>query len=294
MKGRIFDIKRFAVHDGDGVRTTVFFKGCPLRCQWCHNPEGLRAERQIALFDHLCTKCGDCASVCGRGVHRLADGTHSIARENCVFCGACVRKCPADALKIYGKDVTAEELLPLLLEDREFYEASGGGVTLSGGECLLQGDFCAELLGMLKKEGVHTAVDTCGLVDRATLAKVLPATDLFLYDIKAADSEVHRNCTGVGNERILENLRFLDGAGARIEVRIPFVPERNDGEIRGIAELLKPLRHLSGVRVLPYHNYAAGKYASLGMENDLPPRLPTEEEVAAAKEILQNTGLPVI
>ena len=190
MKATIFEIKRFAVHDGDGIRTTVFFKGCPLRCVWCHNPEGLSAIPQTAHYSHKCIGCGECKKE-----------------------GFGPSDCLGEAYTVYGREVLADELLPLLLEDRDFYENSGGGVTLSGGECLIYADFCAELLRRLKAEGIHTAVDTCGYVSREALDKVIPYTDVFLYDIKAADESVHIKCTGVSNRRIIENLRYLDSLG---------------------------------------------------------------------------------
>ena len=159
MKARIFEIKRFAVHDGDGIRTTVFFKGCPLRCVWCHNPEGLAHKPQLAYYAHKCISCGECAAVCPQTAQKMHNGIHFFERERCTACGNCANTCPVDALHFYGREVTVEELLPPLLEDRPFYETSGGGVTLSGGECLMQADFCATLLCALKSEGISTAVE---------------------------------------------------------------------------------------------------------------------------------------
>ena len=190
--------------------------------------------------------------------------------------------------------MTPEQLVPILLEDKSFYESSGGGVTLSGGECLCHADFCAELFRLLKKEGINTAIDTCGLVDRSAIDKLLPYTDTFLYDVKATDTDVHIRCTGKPNGRIIDNLKYIDSQGARIEVRVPYVPEYNDDEMEKIAELLSGIKNLVGVRVLPYHNYAGSKYASLGMENTLPSRVPTDEEMTAAREILSKSGIRVI
>lgn len=194
----------------------------------------------------------------------------------------------------YGNDVTVEELLPKLIADKHFYESTGGGVTLSGGECLMQSEFCARLLKALKNEGINTAVDTCGFVPRTAIDAVLPYTDVFLYDVKAADSDVHKKCTGVPNEKIIENLKYIDSQGKAIEVRIPFVPGFNDGEIEGIAGLLSTLKNLTKVRVLHYHNYAGSKYESLGMENTLPEILPTNEQLTAAKEILEKYNIKVV
>ena len=265
MTANIFEIKRFAVHDGDGIRTTVFFKGCPLRCVWCHNPEGISFEMQEAFYTHKCIGCGECKK-------------DDFASENCL----------GEARIRYGKEVTLNELLPLLLEDKDFYENSGGGVTLSGGECLMHADFCAELLKRLKENGVHTAVDTCGYVSRDALDKVIPFTDIFLYDIKAHDKDIHIKCTGVSNQMILENLLYLDSLGKSVEIRIPLVPDYNDGQIEKIAKFLNPLKNISKIRILPYHNLAGSKYEALGMKNTLPTRLPTDEELKNVANIMKN------
>jgi len=258
----ICDIKRFAVHDGPGIRTTVFFKGCPLKCVWCHNPESISFKPQIAFYENKCIGCGECK----REDFSVAD-------------------CLGEAKVLYGREVTVEELLPLLLEDRDFYETSGGGITVSGGECLCQADFCAELLQQLKENGINTAVDTCGFVPRVAIDKVIPYTDIFLYDVKAFDEDVHIKCTGQPNEIILENLKYIDSCNKSIEIRIPYVPDYNTDQIEKIAEFLKPLKNIKTVKVLPYHNYAGSKYAALGMENTLPEILPTEEEIKKAEDL---------
>ena len=272
MKAKIFEIKRFAVHDGDGIRTTVFFKGCPLKCLWCHNPEGISFDTQEAFYAHKCVGCGEC-------------------KRDGFTCDDCL----GEARVVYGREVTVEELLPTLLEDKDFYDNSGGGVTLSGGECLMQSDFCAELLRALKERGVHTAVDTSGFAPRISFEKVAPYTDVFLYDMKAYDSDVHKKCTGQSNEIILENLKYLDSINKDVEIRIPYVPDYNDDQIEKIANFLATLKNITKIRVLAYHNYAGSKYASLNMENTLPERLPTEEEIEKAKEKIRAvTGLSVL
>ena len=272
MKGVIFEIKRFAVHDGDGIRTTVFFKGCPLRCVWCHNPEGLEYKPEPAFFPHKCIGCGECKK-------------EGFVPEHCL----------GEARTVYGRTVSVEELLPILLEDREFYEASGGGVTLSGGECLMQADFCAELLARLKDEGIHTAVDTSGFVPRESLFKVIPYTDIFLYDLKACSEECHALCTGKSNKIIIENLYYLDSFEKKTEIRIPFVPGYNDGEMEGIARIISRLKHVRAIRLLPYHSYAGSKYEALGRKNALPKRLPTGEELSSARELIEKiSGKKVI
>jgi len=277
MKATIFEIKRFAVHDGDGIRTTVFFKGCTLKCIWCHNPEGIGFKPQLAFYANKCIGCGECKRIC--------------TRDECITCGKCEEICLGSARKLYGREVTVEELMPQLLEDAEFYENSGGGVTLSGGECLCQADFCAELLRELKKNNIRTAVDTCGYVPRASIEKVMENTDIFLYDLKAIDEDVHIRCTGQPNGLILDNLRYIDSIGKPIEIRIPYVPGYNDDQIEKMAKFLSGLKNITKIRVLPYHNYAGSKYASLTMENTLPDLLPTESEVKNAVELLKRYGM---
>lgn len=293
MKARIFEIKRFAVHDGSGIRTTVFFKGCPLNCIWCHNPEGIAFEPQLAYYRDRCINCGQCISACEHGAHIMKNEMHCFLKENCVACGNCAEDCVGNVLSFYGREVTVDELLPLLLEDREFYENTDGGVTLSGGECLCQADFCKELLCALKENGIHTAVDTCGFVSKEAFDKVMPYTDVFLYDIKAIDEGVHIKCTGQPNKNILENLKYIDDFDKKIEVRIPYVPGYNSDQIEKIARFLSDVKNVIKVKVLPYHNYAGSKYASLGLKNTLPDVLPSSEEVEKAEMCLRKHNLPV-
>lgn len=288
LTAKIIEIKRFSVHDGDGIRTTVFFKGCPLRCLWCHNPESISPKSELAYYQNKCLSCGECVDICPIGAHTISPNGHVFIREQCIGCGKCEEACLGEALTFYGKKMTVDELLPILLEDRDFYENSGGGITLSGGECLAQSDFCAELLKKCKAAGLNTAVDTCGYVAQESFDKVMPYTDIFLYDLKAFDEDVHIRCTGVSNQRILENLKYLNECGKNVEIRIPFVPEYNDDQVEKIANFLKTLKNVTKVRVLPYHNYAGSKYLSLGKNNTLPERVPTQEELAKAESYFNN------
>lgn len=297
MNATLVDIKRFAVHDGPGIRTTLFLKGCPLRCLWCHNPESVRPEPELGLLTRRCTVCGRCASACPNGAHLFIGGTHRIDRIRCTACGKCVSACLNDALILYGRSVSPQEAARAALEDRAFYRHSGGGVTVSGGEPLLQPEFCAELFQLLHREGVSCAVDTCGCVPWSAFETVLPVTDLFLYDLKEIDPETHRRATGVSNSRILENLRKLDATGKLIEIRMPIIPGINnsDAAITGAGRFLAGLAHLSGIRLLPYHSLAHDRYRAVDHPDtlpDVPSPAPAEMEHIAG--ILKSFHLNVI
>lgn len=265
-QGMICGLKRFAVHDGDGIRTTVFFKGCPLRCVWCHNPESISYDVESAYFSHLCRHCEVCMG------------------ENCPF-GARVR---------YGEKIGVDELCRRLLSDRPFYESSGGGVTLSGGECLSQPAFAIALAKALFDEGISVDIDTCGCVPWASFEKILPYVDTFLYDVKAIDAEVHKRCTGRENALILENLRKLSEAGARIEIRIPLVVGYNDGQIDAIGRYLSELSGIVRIKVLAYHEFARSRYAALGKVDTMPHTETTKEDVAGAVRRLCEYGLNAV
>lgn len=272
MKGYISDYKRMSVHDGPGIRTTLFLKGCPLRCRWCHNPENLRMTPTLSYTQKLCVGCGACAAVCPRGVHRLDAQTHHIDFSSCIACGACVRECYTGALKIFGQEAQPEAVAEKLLEDRAFYENSAGGVTFSGGEPLMQAGFLSEVMAILKAQNVHIAVDTCGEVPWEAFEAVLPYTDLFLFDVKHIDSAAHKEGTGVGNERILSNLRTLSARGAKIEIRTPVIPGYNDSAqvLEGIARLLAGLDGVQVWRLLPYHSMGKAKYEAIGLAYPMP------------------------
>ena len=294
MKGLISAIKRTAVHDGDGIRTTVFFKGCPLKCIWCHNPESIGFSPEIGFFPDTCIGCGECVRTCVRGAVSIADGKPVTNRALCSGCGECAVYCPGAARVRYGETWSVDRLVSKLLQDRRFYELSGGGVTLSGGECLAQSDFAAAVTEALYHEGISVDIDTCGFVRREVLERIAPYTDTFLYDIKAIDPAVHKKCTGQENGIILDNLRFLCGSGCKVEIRYPYVPGWNDQECDAIGAFLAPMAGITKVKVLGYHGYASGKYAALELPNTLPDVTVTAEDVEKPVAILRCYGLNAI
>ncbi len=273
MKGMISGIKRMEIHDGDGLRTTVFFKGCPLRCIWCHNPESLSFEKQIAFSQNKCISCGICKN------ERNEEAA---------------QRCPVSAIEVYGREYEAEELVGILLQDEVFFKNSGGGVTLSGGECLAQPDFCIALAKLLYERGISVYVDTCGYVKREIFEKMIPYTDKLLYDIKAIDATVHEKCTGRQNRLILDNLKYLCNKGCKIEIRYPLVKGYNDFECEDIAKLLSGLQGITKVKVLQYHSFSASRYEALGMFNTLPDTKTTSYDIEAAVNIFKSYGLHAV
>ena len=279
LTANIIDIKHLAVHDGPGIRTTIFFKGCPLRCQWCHNPESQIAAPQLGLLQKCCIQCRQCAEVCLH--HRFVDNEHIIDRASCTACGKCVKACPVNALELYGKTVTLDEVVAELLRDKVFYQNSNGGCTVSGGEPLLQSDFCAALFAELKKHNVHTALDTCGAVPWSAFEKVLPVTDMILFDLKHPDSAQHKAAVGMGNEQLLTNLFELDKYNKPIEIRIPLIPGINSDmdSLQGFVNIISKLRNCAGIKVLPFHR-SRFKYQALGQEEILKDLEPCSNELA--------------
>ncbi len=295
MKGIVTDFKRFAIHDGDGIRTTVFLKGCPLRCVWCHNPESIAPRPQLAFYAEKCVGCGACVRACPQVAHKLENGVHTLDRNSCVSCGMCAEVCYAGALHLYGKEMTVEEVIRIVAEDKIFY-TNGGGMTLSGGEPTRQRDFALALLLAAKGEGINTALDTCGMTAWETFAAMLPYVDTFLYDVKHITEAGHLRCTGRSNWKILDNLRRLSGAGARVEIRMPLFPGHNDDTetLHGVGALLSGVR-ITKMRLLPYNDCAHSKYASLSLPDTMPKvPLPDRSHVESCAEILRGYGIKVI
>lgn len=295
MKIPVAAIRRLTLHDGPGTRTTVFVKGCPLRCRWCHNPECLSARPQLLFHDNLCAGCGRCAEVCPHGAH--ISSPHAIDRSRCRLCGKCVDACWRGALEICGRDYTPEELLPLLMRDAAFYE-SGGGVTVSGGEPLLYAEAVALLFPLLHERGIRTALDTCGEASWEAFEAVLPFTDLVLFDVKGMDPERHRENTGRDNGRILGNLHRLGERGVPVEIRMPVVPGCNDseGEFEAAARFLARIPSVVAVRLLPYRSLARSKYRAAGIADTMPD-VPTPDKAfleSRAAILRRNLCMPIL
>ncbi|AJD32041.1 MULTISPECIES: choline TMA-lyase-activating enzyme [Clostridium] len=273
-KARIFNIQKYNMYDGDGIRTLVFFQGCPLRCKWCANPEGLEKKYRVMLKSNLCVNCGACVSACPVGIHTISNKTlkHEVNRDiDCIGCGKCKEACLKSAISIVGEEKTISELLKIVEEDRTFYEMSGGGVTLGGGEVLMQPEAATSLLMACKQEGINTAIETCGYTNLETILKVAEFVDLFLFDIKNINSEKHYELTGVRNERILENLQELLKKKYNVKIRMPLLKGINDSqdEIEKTMEFLLPYKdykNFKGIDLLPYHKMGVNKYNQLGME----------------------------
>ena len=288
--GLIFDIERFSTADGPGIRTVVFFKGCNLLCYWCHNPESIRSQAELELDPTECIGCGGCLEICPSGAHIMTNSGHDVERSLCTGCFSCARDCPSGALKVIGKHRSLESCMKEIREDRAFYSRSGGGVTLSGGEVLMQAEFAAALLKQCKEEGIHTAMESnlCFPGDR--VKKLTPWLDLCMADIKHMDSVRHKEATGQGNERVLENLRLLDKLGIPTIVRTPIIPGFNDSEenVRATAEFLKGLENLQYYELLSYNPMGNDKRKRLGYpvpEIEIPTKARMQELASAATDI---------
>lgn len=296
QRGYVSKIQRFSLHDGDGVRTTVFLKGCNLRCIWCHNPETIPQGIVIqTYFDTKCIGCGECFKICPAGAHALQEGVHVVDREKCIRCGECAKECYAGAIVANGESMPASKVFEEVLKDSEFYKISGGGMTISGGEPMLQKDFVKALLCLAKEQGIHTAIDTAGNVPFSFYEEINDYVDLYLYDIKSIDDAIHREITAVGNERILENIQKLDSIARKIYVRMPIMAGMNDAEalIEKTADLLAPLKSVDHVDILTIHKLASGKYKSLDMDYSKVENAPpiSKEQVARYIEIFSSRGI---
>lgn len=294
--GIVFDIRRYAIHDGPGIRTTVFLKGCSLSCAWCHNPESQARGFEAVFRGERCIRCGACVDACRQGAVTWTDAGPVTDRARCTACGDCAAVCYADARERVGREMAVEEVLAEVARDEPFYRRSGGGMTLSGGEPLLQAAFAAALLRGAKERGVHTALDTCGYAAWEALDRLRGDVDLFLYDVKLLDDERHRRFTGVSNGPILANLCALAARGHAIVLRVPVIPGVNDdpANLEALAALAGELPHLARVDLLPYHHIGADKYARLDRAYPLPDTAPPPaERMDALARLLTERGLSV-
>lgn len=297
VKGLIFDIKRYAIHDGPGIRTTIFFKGCPLRCKWCHNPEGQEPAPEIMVRPARCDEeCQECVSQCPQGAISKDGEFISVDQSKCDFCAKCREVCVYEAIDIIGREVEVRDIVDEIEKDRIFFDESGGGISLSGGEPLMQPDFLEALLKEFRKREMRTTVDTCGYAAFDALDRIAENVDLFLYDIKIVDDAKHKEYTGMSNQIIFENLKRLSKKGAKIAVRIPVIPGVNDNEenIQRIAEYLLLLKNIKYINLLPFHRGGIEKYKRLGKKipaTTLQP--PSSEKIRRIKKVLEDSGFLV-
>lgn len=295
--GVVFDIKEFAVFDGPGIRTTVFMKGCPLDCLWCHNPESKSAKPEIFYDESKCVGCRGCEAVCSNKCHEFTEELHTYNRTSCTSCGKCSEVCVAEALETAGKLISAEDVIAEVLKDKAFYDNSGGGMTLSGGEPMAQVEFTPELLKTAKKNGLHTCMETCGYAREEDYKTVAPFVDIFLFDYKETDPVKHKEFTKVSNELILNNLKMLDNLGKKIVLRCPIIPTLNDRDdhFKGIADIANSLKNIIEINIEPYHPLGKGKAQRLDKDYPLDDlTFPEEEKVKEWIDcIAQKTTVPV-
>lgn len=292
--GLIFDIQKYSLHDGPGIRTTVFLKGCPLECAWCHNPESISAQREIVVMENRCIACGECREACPHAKNAPGDGAIPARNERCDLCGSCIEACPTGGRRLIGREIGVDELLEKVEQDRVFYEDSGGGVSFSGGEPLRQFAFLKEMLGACRDRQLHTVVDTCGFAPESDLLAVAPLTGLFLYDLKMMDDAKHRHYTGVSNVRILSNLKALASVHERIWIRVPVIPGINDSEreLESLARFATTLPSVKQVNLLPYHRTGLPKSRRLGRSDTLADVVPpSDEAMKRAAGIFSGLGL---
>lgn len=290
----VTNIQGFSIHDGPGIRTVVFFKGCSLSCRWCANPECISGKVQTGFIKTLCRNCGKCLEVCPENAIRDTNDGHRIDYTKCTSCGICVKNCPHGALVTYGRPMTAANVFDAVRKDKIFYNSSGGGVTASGGEPLLRADFIRELFGMCRDDGIDTCIETCGFAGRDALIKVIPVTDHFLFDLKHMDADIHKRYTGHDNDLILSNARFIAEQGADIVFRQPLIPGVNDTaeNIQATSDFIKDLgRKDIRLELMPYHKMGSGKYYALNMEYPMGDLAAAEtEEVEKVRKAYEDRG----
>ena len=286
--GIIFNVQKFCINDGSGIRTTVFLKGCPLRCAWCHNPEGLDIRQSLELDNTKCINCKKCELVCENGCHTITD-EHIFLSKDCTRCGKCITICPVNALHFCGEKKTVDEIMEIVLSDKAFYENSGGGMTISGGEPMMQSDFVFSLLQLAKANNIHTCLETSGYCDTKMLLKAAPLVDIFLYDIKETNNDNHIKYTKTSNKRILENLLVLNEMNCCIHLRCPIIPGINDRKdhFDKLIEIYNSLNNPYDLELMPYHSLRIGKLSRYGLPKDsLVTQTPTKEQIDSWNEYI--------
>lgn len=294
--GIVFNIQRFSVNDGPGIRTLVFFKGCPLKCIWCSNPESQKISKEVSYIKKICIKCQLCVKNCPQGALFFYKNNIFYSDKNCILCGKCVQLCPVNARKIEGKEYTVEELFKEVYKDIVFFKTSGGGVTISGGEPYSQYEFLNSFLKKCRKEGLNTAVETCGFVEWEKIKKTVDSIDLFLFDIKHMDTQIHKKLTGIDNALILNNLKNMLSLDLNLIIRFPLIPGFNDDKknLNNICVFLKSINYKKEIHLLPYHRLGMNKYQHLGKSyklNQLKP--PGKEKISTVKEFFEKEGFAV-
>ncbi|WP_260862955.1 glycyl-radical enzyme activating protein [Citrobacter sp. Marseille-Q6884] len=290
--GTVFDIQKFSLHDGPGIRTTVFLKGCQMRCVWCHNPESLKAEKQLAFMAHKCLHCQRCAGVCPHGCHRFVQGRHEIDYSACQACGRCVEACPAQALKIYGQTRQVDEIIAEVVKDKPYFEKTGGGITLSGGEAMFQFSFALALVKAAKAADLHVCIETNGASRPERYREIAPWVDLFLLDYKVTDARAHKSHTGIAKHVVETTLETLDKIGAKVILRCPLIPgyNFNDEHLAAIRALTDRYDAVLHSEILPYHNLGMAKHRELGQIPVCTITVPDDATVAQALEKLNQGG----
>lgn len=299
MKGIIFDIQNYAIYDGPGIRTLIFLKGCPLSCIWCQNPESQKLNPQISYFEEKCVRCGTCVESCSNDALQLLNNKIVRNEKLCVLCGNCVEACPNNVMEIIGKEISVKELVEIAIRDKVFFDNSGGGITISGGEPTMQIEFLLELLKTIKEQGIHTAIETCGYFQENIIKELVKYVDLFLFDIKHIDALIHKAYTGVPNDKILANFTLIHVkvGNERIIPRIPLIPGANTDEniLKGIALFLNKVNYNGPIHLMPYNKLIKTKYEKVGMGHlyrdmgDL-----SEEDLQNIKKLFKDYGFRVV
>lgn len=291
-RGTVFDVQKFCLHDGPGIRTTIFLKGCQMRCVWCHNPESISPRRQLAFIAAKCRHCQRCEQVCPHGCHRFSGGKHDIDMSSCQTCGRCVEQCPAQALKIYGQEADVDALIAEVMKDRPYFEKTGGGLTLSGGEAMYQFPFALALAQAAKAVGLHVCVETNGASRPERYREIAPWVDLFLLDYKVTDTALHKHVTGVDKRVVEETLQTLQQLNARVILRCPLIPgyNVNDVHFQAIAGIVSRFDNILHSEILPYHNLGVAKARELGEMAPCQQPLPDEAAILHWLEKIRDFG----